>query len=56
MKCTTKWQRMAEQDLQADAGMLYRFYERSGIYQYSAGMSEEDADRRAFMEIVRNES
>jgi hypothetical protein len=50
----TKWEYLAKQDLPADS--LYRFYERAGIYQYSAGMSAEDADKRAFMEIVKYEN
>jgi hypothetical protein len=48
----TKWELLARQDLSKE--LLYRFYERAGIYQYTAGMSEEDADRRAFMEVVRS--
>lgn len=47
-----KWDLLARQDLSGDG--LYRFYERAGIYQFSAEMSEEDADRRAFLEIVRS--
>jgi hypothetical protein len=51
---TTKWERFAIQDLSSDE--LYRFYERSGIYQFSGGMEREDADKRAYLEIVhRNE-
>jgi hypothetical protein len=32
------------------------WYERAGKYQYSAGMPEEDADKRAFMEVVKGEN
>lgn len=52
-KAANKWEAMARQDLPHES--LAVFYERSGKYQYSAGMSQEDADRRAFMEVVKNE-
>lgn len=42
---------MARQDLPEEA--LYRFYERAGIY--AAFMPAEEADKRAYMEIVKNE-
>jgi hypothetical protein len=45
---------MALQDLGEEG--RYRFYERAGKYQYSAGMPEEDADKRAFMELVRSDA
>ena len=38
-------------DFTADA--LARFYERAGKYQFDAGMAEEDADKRAYMQEVR---
>jgi len=45
---------MALQDLGEEG--CYRFYERAGIYQYSSGMIAEDADKRAFMELVRSDA
>lgn len=47
----SQWERFAVQDLTAEE--LYRFYERSGIYQFSGRMKREDADKRAFLEIVK---
>lgn len=49
----TKWQRMAIDEM--SEGELDRFYERSGILQFDAGMSEEEADRRAFMEVMKHD-
>jgi len=45
----TKWEKMARQDMSPEA--LYRFFERSGKYREC--MSDEDADKRAFLEEVR---
>lgn len=45
---------MAIQDFGADE--LYRFYERSGIYQLGGRMTAEEADKRAFLEVVRVDS
>lgn len=52
MQCQTRWELLANQDLSGE--QLYRFYERAGIYEYGAGMSREEADKRAFLEIVRH--
>jgi hypothetical protein len=49
----TKWEQMARQDLTGVS--LERWYERAGKYQYNAGMPEEQADKRAFLEVVKNE-
>jgi len=51
-KAVTKWESLARQDLPEAA--LAVFYERAGKYQYSAGMTQEEADKRAFMEVVKN--
>lgn len=51
-KPRTKWERMVLEDYPESVDI---WYERAGKYQYSAGMPEEDADRRAFMELVRYE-
>jgi predicted transcriptional regulator YdeE len=52
-KDRTKWELLARQGLPEQA--LAMWYERAGKYQYSAGMPEEEADKRAFMELVRYE-
>jgi hypothetical protein len=52
-KARTKWELLARQDLPEQA--LGIWYERAGKYQYGAGMPEEDADKRAFMELVKGE-
>jgi hypothetical protein len=49
----TKWELFAKQDLTENA--LAIWYERAGKYQYSAGMPQEEADKRAFLEVVKNE-
>lgn len=49
----SRWETMARQDLHGE--LLYRFYEAAGRYEYAAGMSREDADKRAFLEVVRHE-
>jgi hypothetical protein len=45
------WEVMAKQDF--DEERLAVFYERAGKYRYDAGMPQEEADKRSFLEVVR---
>jgi hypothetical protein len=53
-KARTKWELLARRDLPEQA--LAMWYERAGKYQHDAGMPQEDADKRALMELVKNAS
>ena len=45
----SKWEQMARKDF--NESDLAVFFERSGKYQYDAGMDREIADRRAYLEM-----
>ena len=44
----TVWEKIARRDFTEE--QLAQFFERAGKYEYDAGMTTEDADRRAYKE------